>query len=36
MLLPSFGDALGRYLNEREVGERAVEKEEAAPAHYAS
>jgi len=36
MLLPSFEDALARYLNEREVGERAVEKEEAAPAHYAS
>jgi dTDP-4-dehydrorhamnose reductase len=34
MLLPSFDNALGRYLNEREIGERAVEKEEAA--HYAS
>jgi dTDP-4-dehydrorhamnose reductase len=34
VLLPSFEDALARYLNEREVGERAVEKEEAA--HYAS
>jgi dTDP-4-dehydrorhamnose reductase len=34
LLLPSFEDALGRYLREREVGERAVQKEESA--HYAS
>jgi dTDP-4-dehydrorhamnose reductase len=34
LLLPSFEDALARYLREREVGERAVEKKESA--HYAS
>jgi len=34
MLLPSFEDALGRYLREREVGVKEVQKEESA--HYAS
>jgi dTDP-4-dehydrorhamnose reductase len=34
LLLPSFEDALGRYLREREVGRKAVGKEESA--HYAS
>jgi dTDP-4-dehydrorhamnose reductase len=34
LILPSFDDALGRYLREREVGEERAAKEEAA--HYAS
>jgi dTDP-4-dehydrorhamnose reductase len=34
LILPSFDDALGRYLREREVGEERAGKEEAA--HYAS
>jgi dTDP-4-dehydrorhamnose reductase len=34
LLLPSFGDALGRYLHEREPGRAHAGKEEAA--HYAS
>jgi dTDP-4-dehydrorhamnose reductase len=34
LILPSFGDALGRYLREREPGQESVDQKESA--HYAS
>jgi dTDP-4-dehydrorhamnose reductase len=34
LILPSFGDALARYLRERELGQERAGKEETA--HYAS